>query len=225
MFAFSPKLYIWLFTFSELKVRKHFQIELHGCNQYSGDRWRARTRPVREQRDLRRCPRGQARDSHKGRGVRGASDARLKRSPWPPPRHTSSAVCEWNAIGVMSLGRSQARCFISVRVRRCSSFTGLGPDRSSDVTPHGFAMIWISSETRRRSKRISWSRVDPWVQTEAAAVSLAELESRLRAINQPHWQFGSVYFSLIIDLSPPLCTHAGSCRSSWKLGGLVPHWW
>lgn len=36
--VYSPKLYIWLFTSSELKVRKHFQIELHGCNQYSGDR-------------------------------------------------------------------------------------------------------------------------------------------------------------------------------------------
>lgn len=36
--VYSPKLFIWLFTSSELKVRKHFQIELHGCNQYSGDR-------------------------------------------------------------------------------------------------------------------------------------------------------------------------------------------
>lgn len=51
---------------SELKAGKHFQIKLHGCNQCSGDRWRAWTRPAREQRDLRWCPRGQTHDSHKG---------------------------------------------------------------------------------------------------------------------------------------------------------------
>lgn len=62
---FSLKLYICVFTPTTLKARKHFQIELYGRNQNSGDSWRVWTRPVREQRDPRWCPRGQTHDSLK----------------------------------------------------------------------------------------------------------------------------------------------------------------
>lgn len=62
---FFHKLYIWLFASRELKARKHFQIELHGCNQNSGDSWRVWTCPVREQWDPRWCPHGQTHDSLK----------------------------------------------------------------------------------------------------------------------------------------------------------------
>lgn len=64
-YFFFHKLYIWLFTSRELKAKKHFQIELHGCNQNSGDSWRVWTCPVREQWDPRWCPHGQTHDSLK----------------------------------------------------------------------------------------------------------------------------------------------------------------
>lgn len=134
--VYSPKLYIWLFTSSELKVRKHFQIELHGCNQYSGDRWRVWTRPLESSKiwcDVLvdkhmthtkavwcACPRDE-------------TPAELK------PRRSSCVVhtvwMKWHH-GVRLLSR--ARCYLSPHHRCCA---GLGPSRRGDVTPHGFSMI------------------------------------------------------------------------------------
>lgn len=135
---------------SELKAGKHFQIELHGCNQCSGDRWRAWTRPVREQRDLRWCPRGQTHDSQKrpcDAPVPDYTNAKLKLVAFSLQVFLSCCwfylICDvwgkWHHA-VMSWRTASGQVFHLNLHRRCSPSAGLGSNWRGDVTAQGFSM-------------------------------------------------------------------------------------